>query len=90
MLCDEMVGYMLPVSRRLASQMPKDTIDELCRALCHIREENNRMKIHLNRYRTQVEIQESVECKLYEHAQYMQSLLIADMYQSDVEMLDEE
>ena len=48
------------------------------------------MKIRLNRYRTQVEIQELVECKLYEYARYMQSLLAADMYQSDVEMSDEE
>ena len=85
-----MVGYKLPVPRRLASSMLRDTIDELRRALCRIREENNRMKIHLNQYQTQVENQESVECKLYEHARYMQSLLIADMYQSDVEMLDEE
>ena len=37
-----------------------------------------------------MEIRESVECKLYEYAGYMQSLLVADMYQSDVEMLDEE
>ena len=43
--------------------MPKDMIDELRRALNHIREENNRMKIRLNRYRTEVEIQELVECK---------------------------
>ena len=68
--------------------MPKDTIDELCRALCRIREENNRMKIHLKRYQTQMDIRESVECKLYEHAQYMQLLLVADMYQSNVEMSD--
>ena len=86
MFYDEMVGYKLPMPRRLALQMPRVTIDKLRRALCRIREENNRMKIHLNRYRTQVEIQESVECKLYEHAQYMQSLLAADMYQSDMEM----
>ncbi|KAL0008034.1 hypothetical protein SO802_009536 [Lithocarpus litseifolius] len=90
MFYDEMVGYKLPVPRQLASQMPRDTIDELRRALCCIREENNRMKIRLNRYRTQVKIQESVECKLYEHARYMQSLLAADIYQSDVEMSDEE
>ena len=90
MLCDEMVGYMLLVPQRLASQMPKDTIDELCRALCRIREENNRMKIHLNRYQTQMDIRESVECKLYEHAWYMQSLLAADIYQSDMEISNEE
>ena len=90
MFYDEMVSYKLLVPLWLASQMLRDTIEELRRALCHIREKNNQMKIHLNRYRTQVEIQESVECKLYEHARYMQSLLIADMYQSDVEMLDEE
>ena len=90
MFYDEMVGYKLPVPRQLALQMPRDTIDELHRALCHIREENNRMKIHLNRYWTHVEIRESVECKLYEHARYMQSLLTADIYQSDVEISDEE
>ena len=47
------------------------------------------MKICLNWYRTQVEIQESVECKLYEHAQYMQSLLADPINQSDMEMSDE-
>ena len=43
-----LVGYKLLVPRRLASQMPRDTIDELRRALNYIREENNRMKIRLN------------------------------------------
>ena len=76
--------------RQLASQISRDTIDELRRALCRIREENNQMKIRLNRYWTQVEIRESVECKLYEHTRYMQSLLAADIYQSDMEMSDEE
>ena len=90
MFYDEMVGYKLPVPQWVASQMPRDTIDELRKALCHIREENNQMKIHLNWYQTQVEIWESVECKLYKHARYMQSLLVVDMYQSDVEMSDEE
>ena len=90
MFYDEMVSYKLPVPRRLASQMSRDTIDELRRALCRIREENNWMKIRLNRYRTQVEIQESVECKLYKHAQYIQSLLVVDIYQLDMEMSDEE
>nr|POE53944.1 hypothetical protein CFP56_53446 [Quercus suber] len=52
---------MLPVPRRLASQMPRETINELRKALNRIREENNRIKIRLNRYRTQVEIRESVE-----------------------------
>ena len=47
------------------------------------------MKICLNRYRTQVEIRELVECKLYEQAQYMQSLLAAPIYQLDLEMSDE-
>ena len=75
---------------RLASQLPRDMIDELLKALNCIIEENSRMKIRLNRYRTQVEIQESVECKLYEHAQYMQSLLADPIYQLDVEMSDEE
>ena len=70
--------------------MPRDTIDELRRALNHIREENNRMKICFNRYRTQVKRRELVECKLYEQARYMQSLLAIDIYQSDVEMSDEE
>ena len=41
--------------------MPQDTIDELRKALNHIRKENNRMKIHFNQYRTQVKIRESVE-----------------------------
>ena len=50
MFYDELVGYKLPVPRRLASQMLRDTIDELYRALNRIREENNRMKIRLNRY----------------------------------------
>ena len=31
-----------------------------------------------------------MECKLYEHAQYMQSLLADLIYQSNVEMSDEE
>ena len=70
--------------------MPRDTIDKLHKALNHTREENNRMKICLNRYRTQVEIRELMECKLYKQARYMQSLLAADIYQSDVEMSDEE
>ena len=80
------MGYKLPVPRRLAIQMPRDMTDELRRALNHIREENNRMKIRLNRYWIQVKIRELVECKLYEQAQYMQSLLAAPIYQSDVEM----
>ncbi|KAK9993542.1 hypothetical protein SO802_023245 [Lithocarpus litseifolius] len=70
--------------------MPRDTIEELHKALNRIREENNRMKIRLNRYRTQVEIRESVEGGWYEHAQFMQSLLADPIYQSDVEMSDEE
>ena len=70
--------------------MPRDMIDELHKALNRIREENNRIKIRLNRYRTQVKIQESMECKLYEYAQYMQSLLADPIYQSDVEMSNEE
>ena len=68
MFYDELVGYKLPVSRRLKSQMPRDTIDDLLKALNRIKEENNRMKICFNRYRTQVEIRELVECKLYEQA----------------------
>ena len=70
--------------------MPRDTIDELRRALNHIREENNSMKIHLNRYRTQVEIRELMERKLYKQARYMQSLLAINIYQSNVETSDEE
>ena len=68
MFYDELVGFKLPVSRRLASQMARDTIDELRKALNHIREENNRMKIRLNRYRIQVEIRESVLEGWYKHA----------------------
>ena len=44
------------------------------------------MKIRLNRYRTQVKIRESVEEAWYEHAQFMQSLLVDPIYQLDVEM----
>ena len=89
MFYDELVGYKLLVPRRLASQMSRDTIDKLCKALNCIREENNRMKIRLNRYRTQVKIRELVECRLYKHAQYMQSLFANPIYQSDVEMSNE-
>ena len=56
MFYDKLVGYKLSMPRRLTSQMSRDTIDKLRRALNRIREENNRMKICLNRYRTQVEI----------------------------------
>ena len=41
MFYDELAGFKLPVPRRLASQMPRDTIDELRKALNRIREENN-------------------------------------------------
>ena len=51
----------------------RDMIDEFRKALKRIREENNRMKICLNRYRTQVEIRELVEGGWYKHAQFMQS-----------------
>ena len=68
MFYDELVGFKLLVPRRFASQMPRDTINELRKALNRIREENNRMKIRLNRYRTQVEIRESVDGGWYEHA----------------------
>ena len=47
------------------------------------------MKLHFNRYRTQVEIRELVEGGWYKHAQFMQSLLADPIYQSDVEMSDE-
>ena len=90
MFYDELVGFKLPVPRRLASQMPKDMIDEFCKALNRIREENNRMKIHLNRYRTQVKIREIVEGGWCMHAQFMQSLLADPIYQSDVEISNEE
>ena len=71
MFYDELVGFKLPGPRQLALQMPKDTIDELRKVLNRIREENNRMKIRLNRYRTQIEIRESVEEGWYKHAQFM-------------------
>ena len=80
MFYDELVGYKLSVPQRLASQLPRDTIDKLRKALNRIREENNRMKIRLNRYRTQVKIRELVECRLYKHAQYMQSLFADPIY----------
>ena len=67
MFYDELVGFKLLVPRQLASQMPRDTIDELHKALNRIREENNRIKIRLNRYQTQVKIRESVEGGWYEH-----------------------
>ena len=41
----ELVSYKLLMPRRLTSQMPRDIIDELRRALNCIREENKRMKI---------------------------------------------
>ena len=56
MFYDELAGFKLPVPQRLISQMPRDMIDELRKTLNCVREENNRMKIRLNRYRTQVEI----------------------------------
>ena len=93
MFYDELVGYKLPMPRQLrqlTSQMPRDTIDELRKALNRIREQNNQMKICLNWYQTQVKIRESVEEGWYEHAQFMQSLLVDTIYQSDVEMSDEE
>ena len=90
MFYDKLVSFKLLVPWRLASQMPRDMIDELRKALNCIREENNRMKICLNRYRTQVEIRELVEGGWYEHAQFMQSLLANPIFQLDVEMSDEE
>ena len=90
MFYDELVGYNLPVPWRLVSQMPRDAINELRRALNRIRKENNRMKIRLSQYQIQVEIRELVECKLYEQTLYMQSFLVADIYQLDREMSDEE
>ena len=50
MFYDELVSFKLSVPWRLASQMPKDTIDKLHKALNYIREENNRMKICFNQY----------------------------------------
>ena len=67
MFYDKLVGFKLPVPRRLVSQMPRDTIEELHKTLNRIREENNQMKIGLNRYRTQVEIRQLVERGWYEH-----------------------
>nr|POE88456.1 hypothetical protein CFP56_49674 [Quercus suber] len=82
--------FSYPIDSNLRNSMPRDTIDELHRALNHIKKENYRIKIRHNRYQTQVKIRELMECKLYEQAQYMQSLLAADIYQSDVKMSDEE
>ena len=90
MFYDELASFKLPVPWRLASQMPRDMIEELRKVLNRIKEENNRIKIRLNRYQTQVEIRELVEGGWYEHAQFMQSLLADPIYQSDVEMSDEE
>ena len=43
MFYDKLVGYKLPVPLRFTSQLPRDTIYKLRKALNHIREENNRM-----------------------------------------------
>ena len=80
MFYNELVRYKLLVPRQLTSHMPLDMINELRRALNRIREKNNQMEIRLNRYRTQAEIQELVECKLYEQARYMQTLLATPIY----------
>ena len=48
MFYDELVGFKLLVPWRLTSQMSRDTIDELRKALNNIGEENNQMKICLN------------------------------------------
>ena len=85
-----MISWLVISCQQLASQMPRDTTNNLHRVLNRIREENNQMKIRLNWYQTQVKIRELVECKLYEQAWYMQSLLAANIYQSDVEMSNEE
>ena len=47
------------------------------------------MNIRFNRYQTQLEIRELMECKLYKQARYMQSLLAAPSYLSNVEMSSE-
>ena len=73
-----------------ATHMPIDTIDGLRKALNRIRKENNRMKICLNRYWTQVEICELVKLQLYDQARYMQSFLADNIYKLDVNTSDEE
>ena len=73
-----------------ATHMPIDTIDGLRKALNRIRKENNRMKIRLNRYWTQVEICELVKLQLYDQARYMQSFLADNIYKLDVNTSDEE
>ena len=73
-----------------ATHMPIDTIDGLHKALNRIRKENNRMKIRLNRYWTQVEICELVKLQLYNQARYMQSFLADNIYKLDVNTSDEE
>ena len=67
MFYDELVGFKLPMPRRLASQMPRDMINKLRKASNRIREENNRMKIRINQYWIKVKIRESVEGGWYEH-----------------------
>ena len=57
--CNEMIRYGVKVPHRIATKMSIDTIDGLHFALNRIQEENNRMKIHLNRYYLQNEICES-------------------------------
>ena len=73
-----------------ATHMPIDTIDGLRKALNRIKKENNRMKIRLNRYWTQVEICELVKLQLYDQARYMQSFLADNIYKLDVNTSDEE
>ena len=73
-----------------ATHMPIDTIDGLRKALNCIRKENNRMKIRLNRYWTQVKICELVKLQLYNQAHYMQSFLADNIYKLDVNTSDEE
>jgi hypothetical protein len=57
--CNEMIRYGVKVPHRIATKMPIDTIDGLRFALNRIQEENNQMKIHLNRYYLQNKIRES-------------------------------
>ena len=57
---------------RIATKMPIDTIDGLCSTLNRIREENNRIKIRLNRYYLQNEIRESHMYEDHQQARVME------------------
>ena len=88
--CKEMIRYGVKVPHQIATKMPIDTIDGLRSALNRIREENNRIKIRLNRYYLQNEIRESHMYGDHQQARVMEWCLSQKENLSDVEMSDEE